>query len=211
MKFFINNLFSSILAGILIGVGGTAYLYSSVSFENGKFIGAALFSLGLFVILIYKLNLFTGKVCYVLFEDKKFALNLLTILLGNFIGAAGFGYLMRLVASDDVLALVNTISNTKTSISLLNSFVLAICCGMMIYLAVNIFKEAEHQIAKYIAVVVPIIVFIICGFEHCIANMYYFSISNTWNFNTLLYLLIMILGNTVGGSVIPLLRKAADK
>ena len=50
------------------------------------------------------------------------------------------------------------------------------------------------------------IVFILCGFEHCVANMYYFSIAGAWSMKTLGYVLVMTLGNSVGGVLIPLLR-----
>ena len=81
----------------------------------------------------------------------------------------------------------------------------------MIYLAVNIYKEAEHVLAKYFAVVFGVVIFIICGFEHCVATMYYFSVANMWNFTTLIYFLIMVLGNSVGGVALPLLRKLYAK
>ena len=50
-------------------------------------------------------------------------------------------------------------------------------------------------------------VFILCGFEHCVANMYYFSVAGMWSGKTLLYLLVMTLGNAVGGVVFPVIRR----
>lgn len=41
-------------------------------------------------------------------------------------------------------------------------------------------------------------VFILCGFEHCIANMYYFTIANMWSLETIMLMGIVILGNSVG-------------
>ena len=72
------------------------------------------------------------------------------------------------------------------------------------------YKEVK-DIGKYLAVFLGVIVFILCGFEHCIANMYYFSVSSTWSLNTLLYLLVMILGNSLGGILIPLCNKVIKK
>ena len=60
---------------------------------------------------------------------------------------------------------------------------------------------------RYFAVFLCVTVFIICGFEHCVANMYYFSAANAWDFKTVLYLLVMILGNSVGGILIALGNK----
>ena len=206
MKFFTKNLLSSMLSGILIACGGFVYLICTQKFDNGALYGAMLFSIGLFVILVYKLNLFTGKVCYMLFENKTYNVNLLTILIGNFIGAVSTGYLFRLCSSDLVLTLSETIAKNKIDNNPFIILILSIFCGIMIYLAVDIYKEAKHEIAKYFAVVICITVFILCGFEHCIANMFYFSIANAWNLSAFIALIIMIIGNTIGGSVFPLIR-----
>lgn len=212
MKYFLKNLVSSIIAGILIGIGGTVFIICKAKLNsNPDLIGALLFSIGLFSIVVYGLNLFTGKICYVLFEDKKYAVNMLTILLGNLIGTVTVGYLIRYTASDKVLEIATTICESKLSYNYLQSFILACFCGVMIYLGVNIYKESDHQIAKYLAIVLAVIIFILCGFEHCIANMFYFSIGNAWTLKSISYLLVMILGNTVGGVAIPVLRKILDK
>ena len=49
-----------------------------------------------------------------------------------------------------------------------------------------------------------VIVFILCGFEHCIANMFYFSVARSWSFKTILYTFVMILGNSIGSILIAL-------
>ena len=74
----VRVLVSAVLAGFCIGLGGLAFL----SVEN-RVIGAALFTTGLFVICTFGLHLFTGKVCYALQNDGRFALQLPLIWLGN--------------------------------------------------------------------------------------------------------------------------------
>lgn len=212
MKYFLKNLVSSIIAGILIAIGGIAFIMCKYKLNsNADLMGSLLFSIGLFSILIYGLNLFTGKVCYFFHENTKFKLNLLTILLGNFIGASVTGYLFRFSASEGVLELATKICEAKLQNSHIQCFLLSCFCGVMIYLAVNIYKEAEHVLAKYFAVVFGVVIFIICGFEHCVATMYYFSVANMWNLTTFVYFLIMVLGNSVGGVALPLLRKLLAK
>ena len=56
-----------------------------------------------------------------------------------------------------------------------------------------------------------VMVFILCGFEHCVANMFYFSVANVWSGRTFLYLIVMTLGNSCGGVIIPLCRKLRQK
>ena len=64
MNKILNWFIKSVLAGMFIGIGCLAYLSSP-----DKIIGALLFTVGLFVILTFKLNLFTGKICYII--EKK--------------------------------------------------------------------------------------------------------------------------------------------
>ena len=52
----------------------------------------------------------------------------------------------------------------------------------------------------------PIAAFVACGFEHCVANMYYFSMAGMWSGKALLYILVMTLGNAAGGVLFPLVR-----
>jgi formate/nitrite transporter FocA (FNT family) len=73
---------------------------------------------------------------------------------------------------------------------------------MIIYIAVNNYKKASNEIGKYIGIIMGIMVFILCGFEHCVANMFYFTVAGAWSLRTLLYVLIMVLGNSVGSIVI---------
>ena len=74
-------LLSAVLAGLCVGFGGIVFL----SVDN-KVIGSAAFTIGLFVICTFGFHLFTGKVCYVLQNDRNYALDLPVIWLGNLIG-----------------------------------------------------------------------------------------------------------------------------
>ena len=58
-----------------------------------------------------------------------------------------------------------------------------------------------------LAIFLPVVVFILSGYEHCIANMFYFTVAKVWSLNTVVYLLVMTLGNAVGGMFIPFVRK----
>lgn len=203
MKDFIK----SVLAGIMIGIGGTIYL----SLDN-KVVGASLFGIGLFMIVIYGFNLYTGKIGYLVDNfNFKYIKMLVITLIGNFIGTFFVGYIFMFTR---IYSLIHDkaklLVNVKLDDSLISILILAFFCGILMYLAVNTYKE-NKDISKYLGVFLGVIVFILCGFEHCIANMYYFSVANIWNLNTLLYLLIMILGNSLGGMLIPLCNKVIKK
>ena len=87
-------------------------------------------------------------------------------------------------------------------------FLLAVFCNMLIYIAVEGYNKNPHEVGKYLALFFGVVVFILSGFEHCVANMYYFSIAGMWSGKTLLYVLVMTAGNSVGGWVFPVCRRA---
>lgn len=193
-------MFKSFLAGVMIAIGGTVFL----SIEN-KVIGASLFSIGLFGVLIYNLNLYTGKIGYLITNfNLKYVKELAITIIGNFIGACSVGFILRYTRIyDNIYSKVLILANTKLNDNLLSIFILSIFCGLLMYFAVNGFKK-QTDFGKYLVVYLGVAVFILCGFEHCIANMYYFSVADIWSLKTLGYTGIMVLGNSVGSFIIPL-------
>ena len=192
-----------ILAGISISLGGTVFLLC-----DSKIIGALFFTVGLFCVCVFGFNLFTGKVCYVFDNDIKYALMLPVIWLGNLVGALFTAVIEKFTRLAPALTeKAASVCETKLSQGLLSAFILAFLCDIMIYIAVEGYKSAQHEIGKYLAIFFGVTVFVICGFEHCVANMYYFTIGNAWSWNAALYMLVMTLGNAAGGVFIPLLRK----
>ena len=67
------------------------------------------------------------------------------------------------------------------------------------FIAVDTFREQQGSTIKAIAVFVPVMVFILSGFEHVVANMYYFAIARIWSVNTIISLIVMTTGNSIGG------------
>ncbi len=201
-----SNLIKSIMAGISISFAGIAYLSSSNSF-----VGAFLFSLGLLAIYHFDWNLFTGKACYFL-SGKKGAVKLGAIaILGNAIGCIFMGYLMRITKlihlEDHAIEVVECkLANTPIS-----GFIMAIGCGFMMYLAVIGYANHKCEMGKFLMLILPIIVFTISGFEHVVANLFYFSFTNVWDFDSIVYILIVLAGNTVGCSIIPISDKLTEK
>jgi formate/nitrite transporter FocA (FNT family) len=198
---------SAILAGICIAIGGSVFL----SVEN-KVMGAVLFTAGLFTICTFGLHLFTGKVCYIFEKNLDYALDLPVIWLGNLAGTWGVAQLERCSRIGDALAeKAATLCAVKLGDNLGSIFILAAFCNVMIYIAVEGYNKNPHEAGKYLSLFFGVVVFILCGFEHCVANMYYFSVGSVWSGRTLLYLVVMTLGNAIGGVVFPLLRRWLSK
>ena len=95
----------------------------------------------------------------------------------------------------------------KAGDSLLSLFILGIFCDILIYIGVDGYNNNPHEVGKYLALFFGVTVFILCGTEHCVADMYYFSVAGMWNGHTLLCLLVISLGNAFGGVLLPLLRR----
>ena len=198
-----KTLIGGVLAGISIAIGGTVFL----SLED-KVLGALFFTVGLFAVCTFGFSLFTGKVCYVFDQDKHYALSLPLIWLGNLAGAFLTAAAERATRIGPALAeKAQAICTVKLNDGLLSILLLSVFCNMLIWLAVEGYKNNPHPAGKYLSLFFGVTVFILCGFEHCVANMYYFSVAGMWSWKTLGWILVMTLGNSAGGVLFPLLRK----
>ncbi len=199
MKKYLDYLIKSIFAGIMIGIAGTVYLR-----VDNNIVGAFLFSIGLLVICMYGMNLYTGKIGYILINKLNYIYELLITILGNFIGTFLVARLVLLTRFKSVSDKAVDLVNLKLNDNLFSIFILAVLCGILMYIAVNNYKKINNEIGKYSCIFMCVMVFILSGFEHSIANMYYISVANLLSLKSLLYILIMIFGNSVGSILIAL-------
>ena len=197
---------SAILAGMSIGFGGAAFL----SVEN-RVVGAALFTIGLFCVCTFGFHLFTGKVCYVFQNDRRFALDLPIIWLGNVAGTGVTALLYSLTRNAAIREKAMALCQVKLDDSLLSLFVLGILCNIFIYIAVEGYQRNPHEIGKYLSLFFGVMVFILTGTEHCVADMFYFWMAGAWCGRAILCVIVISLGNAVGGVLIPLLRAYLKK
>lgn len=202
-KVWLNALF----AGIFIGVAGTVFL----SVKN-PVTGAVLFAFGLLGILVFNFKLFTGAVGYLAIQGRNFPqyfYELIFIWLGNLAGCFAVGKLMRFTRFfGNIEERVTALSAAKLADNRISLLILAFFCGILMFTAVDVFKK-EHlpSPARVGMVFLCVVVFILSGFEHCIANMYYFSAAAVWSRDTLLTVLWMSLGNALGGMMLPACEK----
>ena len=199
LKKYFDILLKGIYAGLMIGIGGVVYLA-----VEDKVVGSFLFAVGLLTVCMYGLNLYTGKIGYILINKVSYLWELLLSLIGNFIGTFIVGNLLRLTRFSGYSNIAKEIVTLKLNDNLISIFILSVFCGVLMYIAVNNYKKVNSEIGKYIGIFICVMTFILCGFEHCVANMFYFSIANVWSYKVLLYLLIMVLGNSLGSILIAL-------
>ena len=203
---FKKTFISAVLAGASIAFGGVAFL----SIDN-KVLGALFFTVGLFTVCTFGLHLFTGKVCYVFEQDKKYAKSIPVIWLGNLAGTGIVAAMVRLSRIAAISERAVTMCQSKTNDNLLSLFLLGILCNIFIYIGVEGFKNNPHEVGKYLALFFGVMVFILCGYEHCVADMFYFWVAAAWSVRAVLCLLIITLGNVVGGVAFPLIRNWLKK
>lgn len=198
MKKQIKTFALAVLAGISIGIGGVVFL----SLDN-KIVGALMFTVGLYAVCTQELNLYTGKVGYLVNEPVSYLMDLLVIWAGNLAGAFLTAFAVQRTRICDISKTAKAMCMVKTNDDLLSLFLLAVFCGLLMFVAVDGYKSANNPVILFMGVAT----FILCGFEHCIADMFYFSAAGMWSGRALVCILVITAGNTLGGILIPLVRK----
>ena len=199
----VKTVFGAVSAGIMIAVGGSVFL----SCDN-KYVGAVLFSVALLCICYLGYYLFTGKIGYLANDlSKKNIINLTVGLAVNLVVTFLLGYLISF-AFPSLVQKEYIMCSEKLEQTFLNTFIRAVFCGVLMFTAVEIFREKKTPLG----IIFCIPVFILCGFEHSIADMFYFGASGIFKAEILTFELAAVLGNTAGGLLLPVLSKfSAEK
>ena len=190
----IKTIFEGCCAGAAIMMGCSVYLAC-----GNTYVGAVLFSVALLCICMQGYALFTGKVGYVVNDhSKKSLLELLGCLIGNALSTFLLGRLFAcgLPALAEKAA---TLCAAKFEQLPLQTLIRAIGCGILMYLAVNIFREKKSALG--ILFCIP--AFILSGFEHSIADMGYCAFGGAFS---LRFILLVLAGNALGSMLLPFLR-----
>lgn len=193
---------SAILAGFAIGLGGGIFL----SVES-KVVGSFLFTVGLFTVCTMGFYLFTGKVCYAFDNDRSYALSLPVIWLGNLVGTGVTAFLLRMTRVAAIGERAASLCETKLGDGFVSLFFLGVLCNVFIYIGVEGYKSIPHEPGKYLALVFGVMGFILLGTEHCVADMFYFWMAGAWSAQAIVRVLVITLGNCVGGVLLPLARR----
>lgn len=216
-----------IFAGLFIGFAGIASTTASATIANpsiAKLVGACVFPAGLAMVLIAGSELFTGNnlIIIALLEKEikwyEMLKNWFFVFLGNFIGTALVAAMVvyggtpelfdGVLAEKIVVAAVSRVEQT-----FMEAFIRGILCNILVCIAVWAAFAAKKVSGKILMSFWPIMLFVLCGFEHSIADMYFgvaglltaseYGIASeglTWGSFLLNNLLPVTLGNTLGGA-----------
>lgn len=188
----------AVAAGIFIGIGGSVLL----SLEN-RTVGSILFSVALLSICMLGLYLFTGKVGYLVNDHSvKNILSVIAGLLGNAVGcwiaAAGVR-----ICRPGLIDTAQSLVAPKLEQSPAYAVIAGIFCGILMYTAVQIYRDKSSTAGIFLCVPV----FILAGFEHSIADMFYFFCAGEYSVRMVVFLLLVIVGNSIGGWLMPLFTR----
>lgn len=195
MKFHIDATSSakSVGAGIAIGIGCAANLLAET-----KIVGAVLFCVGLYTVLVFELPLFTGRMCtfdWRLSSAKRLA----GVWLLNLIGALIAASTIALSVGETAVEKAFILSEAKIEKPLMSLFFLGLLCNLLIYIAVVGYKKAEGA-GRWLGIMLSVTPFVYCGYEHCVADMVYFSLclDRLSILDALSRLIVVTAGNVVG-------------
>ena len=201
----LKKISSGIMAGTMISIGGSVFL--SLAGTN-KIAGAILFSVALLCICLQGYSLYTGKIGFILSDHSKNAMSVLWLgLVGNIIATIIFGIALG-YAMPNIVDTASAICASKLEQKWLQTLIRSIFCGMLMYQAVSIYKNHEKNL---FGIIFCIPVFILSGFEHSIDNMFYFAAARCFSIKVVIYILIVILGNSLGGMFFELLSLSCKK
>ena len=176
-----------ISAGFFIGFGAEASSLAMHGIDNlglARTLAGAVFPLGLMMIVLLGGELFTGNclISMAVYSKKctwtKFGRNLLFVYISNFAGAVLMAWMINRSGQLDYSsgaagAFTIKVAVGKISMNAPAAFTSGILCNVLVCLAIFMSTAAKDVAGKCLAIFFPIFVFVISGFEHCVANMYY--------------------------------------
>lgn len=218
----LKMLLLGILAGMFIGFGAHAdiiviqTLGKSVDVGFAKFLGAAVFPVGIMLVVMAGAELFTGNNLMTLaVMEKEITIgqmlkNWFFVYVGNFIGSVLLALLLSksgLYGTEATASKAISISEAKISLTFSNAIIRAIFCNVLVVLAVWMQAGAKDMIGKIFALWFPVMLFVLSGYEHSIANMFFIPLGKflgaemSWADIWINNLIPVTIGNIIGGSI----------
>lgn len=221
-----------VLAGAFIGLGALYYTLvasdATLGFAAARIAGGACFSLGLLLVVVAGAELFTGNNLLAMawaegcIGTRDLLRNWIVVCAANFVGAAGLAAMVFLSGHCDlnggaVAQAYLKIAAGKAALDPLAAFFRGMLCNVLVCMAVWMAMAGHSVVDRFVAIIMPVSAFVAAGFEHSVANMYYFPLALLlkWNGTPLppgaeavtvgamfSNLAIVIAGNLVGGSVL---------
>jgi formate/nitrite transporter len=182
-----GTLVLSVLAGLMIAFGAASVNTAAHAIANvsaARVVSGLIFPFGLGMVVLCGAELFTGN-CLIFISvmermtsAAKMLRNWAWVYLGNFVGAvslaAGTAFAGQLDYSGGGLALFTVkVAAAKCSLSFFTGVVQGFFCNVLVCIGVLCALSAKDTAGKIMGAYIPVSLFVICGFEHSVANMYF--------------------------------------
>ena len=210
-----------IFAGMFIACGASASSVAMHAISNvglARLVAGCVFPIGLMMIVFVGGELFTGDCLMIMgCMHRKFSLLsmakvLVVVWVSNLLGSVILAALVsnsgQFHYSGDLLgAFTIKVGLGKVGLDFGTAFVSGILCNIFVCIAVLMAAAAKDIVGKVFAIFFPILAFVVSGYEHCVANMFYYAHALVFTPKALLWLLVMTVGNSVGGVLAGLYEK----
>lgn len=216
----IHMVLLGILAGVFIAFGGFGNILVTQTLSNldvgvAKLVGAMVFPVGLMLVVVCGAELFTGNnLMTIALLDKRITFskmlkNWSVVYIANFVGSmiivllVYYGGMLTGTAAEKAMA----VAKSKVELSFSVAFLRGIMCNIIVVLAVWMATASQDIVSKIFACWFPIMLFVLSGFEHSVANMFflpmgiYTGADITW-LQVWSNIIPVTLGNIVGGGII---------
>ncbi|MGL4999688.1 formate/nitrite transporter family protein [Cetobacterium sp.] len=222
---FTKTVLLGVMGGIYIALAALGNLIANFTIGGGagKFVGATVFPTGLMLVVLVGGSLFTGDCLGLLaftkgkVEKTTYVRNLGAVWLGNFLGSIFIAYTTYLAgnySSSDFSTYVVGVAQHKVHLTFIEAVASGFLCNILVAIAVWFALAAKDLAGKILAIWFPIMLFILGGFQHVVANMYYVSMgkilmSSSYSLTEMgIHLLAVTLGNFISGALfLPLIYK----
>lgn len=177
----------SVFAGMFIALGAQASMVASHDISNygvAKLASSFVFPIGLMMIVLVGGELFTGNCLMIMaiMNKKIMARDMVRVqtlvFFFNMLGAVFIAVLVAFSGQWDYThgqlgAYTIKMALSKSQMPFFQAFVSGTLCNIMVCVAMLMGKSSRDVTGKILAIFFPIMAFVVAGFEHCVANMYY--------------------------------------
>lgn len=182
----------SVLGGAFIALGGTLSVLigqgvPGIAAANPgiqRLLCAVTFPIGLFLIVMFGADLFTGNNALLIpgwrrgdLSAREVAVNWALVWIGNFAGCLLFTFFLVAVPGlfdvEPYHSAIIRVAESKTALTPLVTFFRGIGANWCVCLAVWLALGVDSAGAKALCIWIPVATFVALGYEHCIANMFF--------------------------------------
>ena len=179
----------AILSGIFIALGavGNIFVSSDIFFTNinlAKFLGACVFPVGLIAIILLKFELFTSNcMMTIAVIEKKMKLSkmfkiLFIVWIFNLVGGVIIAFITYKTGTfnENSIKVLQVYAHHKVTTGAVDMILKGVMCNILVCTASLLGYIAKDGISKIFGIWFPIMLFILSGYSHVVANMLYLSL-----------------------------------